>query len=251
MVDDPEIAGDEPVELARNLLGKAIIIADADRVAAAKWAKENFGITAFILDDAFQHRRAKRDLDVVCVDATNPFGNGHILPAGRLRESVNAIERADAIVITRSNEGENIEELKNRLAKFNNSVQIFKASTTNRKFVELNAFHGQAQSKQDDYNGEAVAFAGIANPKSFFRNIKRSGIRLVGECEFEDHFKYTQKNVERIEAIAKATNANCLVTTVKDAVKLGKLEFSMPCYVAEIQTVIDDPDRFRQFVLSV
>src|SRR4026209_3012868 len=100
---------------------------------------------------------------------------------------------------------------------------------------ELNEFHGKALATQDDYNGEAVAFAGIANPKSFFRSIKRSGIRMVGECEFEDHFKYTQKDVERIEAIAKAPNASCLITTPKDAVKLGNLKFSMPCYVAETE----------------
>ena len=98
--------------------------------------------------------------------------------------------------------------------------------------------------------GEAVAFAGIANPKGFFRNIKRSGIRLVGECEFEDHFKYKQKDIERIQAIAKAPNASCLITTPKDAVKLGNLEFSMPCYVAETETVINDLAGFRDLILS-
>ena len=94
---DAATAGDEPIELARKLLGKAIIIADADRVSAAEWAKRKFGVTAFILDDAFQHRRAVRDVDIVCVDATNPFGGGKMLPAGRLRESVNGLDRADII----------------------------------------------------------------------------------------------------------------------------------------------------------
>lgn len=83
---DARTGGDEPVEIARRLIGKAIVVSDADRISAATWAKEEFGITAFVLDDGFQHRHAKRDLDIVCIDATNPFGNGRILPAGRLRE---------------------------------------------------------------------------------------------------------------------------------------------------------------------
>jgi len=92
---DAATGGDEPVELAQRLLGKSVVIADADRVAAARWAKKQFGITAFVLDDAFQHRRARRDLDIVCVDATNPRG-------GLLRESFANLVRADVIIITRA-----------------------------------------------------------------------------------------------------------------------------------------------------
>jgi tetraacyldisaccharide 4'-kinase len=99
---DARTGGDEPVELARKLMGKAIIVADVDRVAAAAWAKEKFGITAFVLDDGFQHRRAKRDLDIVCVDATNPWGGSRMLPAGSLREPLKNLARSDAIVVTRS-----------------------------------------------------------------------------------------------------------------------------------------------------
>ncbi|MEO8574783.1 MAG: tetraacyldisaccharide 4'-kinase, partial [Pyrinomonadaceae bacterium] len=75
---DALTGGDEPVELARKLIGKAIVVADADRVSAAQWAKENFRVTAFVLDDAFQHRRAKRDLDIVCIDTTSPLSFGQL-----------------------------------------------------------------------------------------------------------------------------------------------------------------------------
>ena len=77
-------AGDEPFELAEKLSGKAIIIADADRAAAGEWAKRKFGVTTFLLDDGFQHRRVKRDIDIVCIDATDPWGGGKTLPSGRL-----------------------------------------------------------------------------------------------------------------------------------------------------------------------
>ena len=86
---EPKIAGDEPFELAAKLLGRAIVVADANRVAAAQWARGKFNVSVFVLDDAFQHRRARRDLDIVLLDATNPFGNERTLPFGRLdRKSV-------------------------------------------------------------------------------------------------------------------------------------------------------------------
>src|SRR5215213_2558012 len=126
---DAETAGDEPFELARKLLGKAIVVADADRVAAAKWARENFKIAAFVLDDGFQHRQAKRDLDIVLLDATNPFGNSKTLPFGRLREPLENLERADLIIITRANlvNEKQISDLKLQIAKFNSACPIFTA----------------------------------------------------------------------------------------------------------------------------
>src|SRR5436190_22356360 len=112
---DPFTAGDEPYELAQKLVGKAIVIADADRVAAAEWAKRRFGVTVFVLDDGFQHRRAKRDLDIVCIDATDPFGVGAVLPAGRLREPITGLERAGAVVITRSDLVNDISNLRSEI----------------------------------------------------------------------------------------------------------------------------------------
>src|SRR5690242_13389671 len=100
VIADAAQAGDEPFELAIRLLGKAIVVSDANRVAAASWAKATFGITAFVLDDAFQHRRAQRDLDIVCVDSTNPFGEAKGTRA-LVREPFANISRADAIVLTR------------------------------------------------------------------------------------------------------------------------------------------------------
>src|SRR5690606_32048019 len=84
ILTDAATGGDEPVELAMQLEGKSIIVADPDRTAAAKWARERFPVSAFILDDGFQHLRVRRDLDIVCIDATNPCGNGQVLPAGDL-----------------------------------------------------------------------------------------------------------------------------------------------------------------------
>ena len=112
ILSDASAAGDEPFELANKLLGVAAVIADKNRSAAGIWAGENWGITAFVLDDGFQHLRLKRDLDIVCIDATNPFGNERLLPAGILREPLTALQRADCIVLTRTDLVEEVKSLK-------------------------------------------------------------------------------------------------------------------------------------------
>ncbi|HYJ47792.1 MAG TPA: tetraacyldisaccharide 4'-kinase, partial [Pyrinomonadaceae bacterium] len=95
ILSDAREGGDEPLQLAETLLGVAAVISDADRAAAARFALENLGSEVFILDDGFQHLRVERDLDLVAVDATNPWGGGHLLPRGRLREPLRELARAD------------------------------------------------------------------------------------------------------------------------------------------------------------
>ena len=228
---DARNGGDEPVELGRKLIGKAIVVADADRVSAAAWAKEKFGVTAFVLDDAFQHRRAKRDLDIVCIDATDPFGRRRLL-----REPVKNLTRADAIVITRSDLVRSIDDLVNEVGGFSPNTPIFRAASKlkHRDPPEANVF----------------AFCGIGNPESFFSMLASEGFDIRGYLVFADHHRYTQDDIAEIESDAKASACEVLVTTEKDAVKLDGLKFQMPCLVAEIEVVIDDPDRFRDLVLS-
>ncbi|HVG30885.1 MAG TPA: tetraacyldisaccharide 4'-kinase, partial [Pyrinomonadaceae bacterium] len=104
--------GDEPRLLAERLLGEAAVVCDRDRVAAARWAREAFGSEVFVLDDGFQHLRIARDLDVVTLDATAPWGGGHLLPRGRLREPVSGLARADCVVITRAELAADLEGLR-------------------------------------------------------------------------------------------------------------------------------------------
>ncbi|MDT5262954.1 MAG: tetraacyldisaccharide 4-kinase, partial [Acidobacteriota bacterium] len=104
--------GDEPRLLAERLLGTASVVCDRDRVAAARWARENLGAEVFILDDGFQHLRMGRDLDVVTLDASAPWSGGHMLPRGRLREPVSGLRRADCVVITRAELAADLEALR-------------------------------------------------------------------------------------------------------------------------------------------
>jgi len=242
--------GDEPVEIAGRLLGKAIVVADADRVRAAKWAKERFGVTTFVLDDGFQHRRVKRDVDIVCIDATDPFGNGRVLPAGRLRESLDSLSRASAFVITRSDLADDIDRIKTTLRKFNPNARIFEAKSSIAGFVGLDEFlNGWVESDAETVPGKLYAFCGLGNPENFFESLRR-GVSLAGVHKFRDHHEYSQKDIDVIESEAEWSGAAGLVTTAKDAVKLAEVSFKLPCYVATAETMISDQAAFLDLIVS-
>ncbi|MEP6946485.1 MAG: tetraacyldisaccharide 4'-kinase [Acidobacteriota bacterium] len=246
---DARTGGDEPVEMARRLGGTAIIVADPNRVAAAKWAKEKFGVNAFVLDDAFQHRRAKRDVDIVCIDAMNAFGGGRMLPAGRLREPLTGLRRASAIVLTRADLAQNIDDIKAEIVRYNSSCPIFTSSnrmvemTLVSKFL-LSRDRSEAADTNIDYarlaNTSAFAFCALGNPDSFFGQLRRDNFEVAGTESFADHHAYSQNDIASVTKKARDSGAGYLLTTAKDAVKLSGIEFEIPCFVLKTKLVIDD-----------
>ncbi len=231
-------AGDEPFELAQKLIGKAIVIADADRVAAAEWAKRRFGVTAFVLDDGFQHRKAKRDLDIVCIDATSPFGSGEMLPAGRLREPLHNLDRAGAIVITRADLVHNLRDARVKIAELASATPVF---TGHNHIVRLASFEG---GNELPMNTPSFAFCGLGNPDNFFMRLRPDEINVTDTKAFPDHHVYVQKDITGIESLARKSQAEALLTTAKDAVKLSNLTFEIPLYVVEIEMKLDDEGAF-------
>ena len=166
-------AGDEPYELANKLLGKSVVVADANRVLAGNWAREKFGVTAFVLDDAFQHRQAKRDLDIVLVDATNPFGNGKLLPFGILREPLENLQRADVIIISRANLTDDLDNLKSGISKINPNCPIFVSENKVANLVNLKEFHiERTKDKGQRTKDKSLAFCGLGNPNNFFEQLR-------------------------------------------------------------------------------
>ncbi|MFM9904905.1 MAG: tetraacyldisaccharide 4'-kinase [Pyrinomonadaceae bacterium] len=238
-------SGDEPFELAYKLLGKAIIIADADRVAAAEWAKRKFGVTVFLLDDGFQHRKASRDLDIVCIDATKPFGGRKMLPAGRLREPLAGLSRADVVVITRADLVEDISDLRCEISKWSPNATMFVASNKIVRMVELEEFHAKGHvTRKETAEMYAFAFCGLGNPKGFFERLIKEKIYLLGTRIFPDHHIYSQEEVDDLHRDAHRSSVAMLLTTAKDAVKLSNLKFEMPCFVVEIEMELDRPADF-------
>lgn len=236
-----ENAGDEPFELARKLFGKVIIVADADRVSAGIWAREKFGITTFVLDDAFQHRKVKRDTDIVLIDATNPFGNGKTLPFGILREPLKNLQRADLIVITRANLIEDVSNLKSRIRQYNQNCPIYVSQNRVSSVTELKNFQAVQTTKDEGQKTKvkAFAFCALGNPNNFYDQLRQEKFDLVSTRTFPDHHFYTQKDIAELTRKARTGGAEILLTTAKDAVKLQGLEFEMPCLVVEIEMIFD------------
>src|SRR5215467_484235 len=123
----PSEAGDEPYLLATKLTGQAAVISSADRIAAGEEAIKDFGTECFVLDDGFQHLRLARDLNIVTIDATNPWGGGSLLPYGRLRESPEGLSRADCIVLTRCDQVESVEGLREEILRLTGERPIFQS----------------------------------------------------------------------------------------------------------------------------
>jgi tetraacyldisaccharide 4'-kinase len=254
VLTDARTGGDEPVELANKLLGKAAVVADGDRVAAAKWAREHLSSTAFVLDDAFQHRRALRDLDIVCIDSTNPFGNGKVLPAGILRENLSSLSRADAVVITRCDLVRSTVEIEETVRQYAPELPIFHSSNKISQLSQFNDITGretETKTENEVRHSPAFAFCGLGNPSNFFRQLEKEGFKLTGRKIFADHHFYSDKDLAEIETRARSVGAECLITTVKDAVRLTEMKVSLPCYVAEIDTVFTDPKAFREMIFSL
>jgi tetraacyldisaccharide 4'-kinase len=247
---DARTGGDEPVELARKLIGKAIVVADADRVAAAAWANEKFGITAFVLDDGFQHRRAERDLDIVCIDATDPFGKGGMLPGGTLREPLHNLARADAIVLTRCELAGDVREVDAMVERLDRKATIFHARSVVSRTTKLVSFLDGGTGESLAQNVSALAFCALGNPGAFFSSIQRAGYDIKSTEAFRDHHYYSQTDIDKLEHRAREMQIEALVTTAKDSVKITDLELSLPCYVFEIRTEIDEADAFRKMITS-
>ncbi len=192
-----------------------------NRIAAGKAAIKNYDPDVIVLDDGFQHRRLARDLDIVMVDATEPFGYGHLLPRGLLREKPRALRRADMVVITRCDQvpREQVEILHGRIRRYAPEISIAEAI---HQPVRLRNLSEKDDLKFDwfDWN-KAAAFCGIANPEAFRNTLATLGCEPVLFETFEDHNHYTAEQVEDFVARAMRAGADAVVTTQKDAVKLA------------------------------
>ncbi len=238
--------GDEPRLLAENLLGAAAIVSDADRVAAAVWARQHLGSDLFILDDGFQHFRIQRDLNIVVLDATDPWGGGRFLPRGRLRESPSGLRRADCIVMTRAELTADLAKLRDSVRRQSGNRPVLTAHTRTSRLRPLCPTPPPPDViEHAKPTGPFAAFCALGNPQAFFAHSRQDQFPLALTRAFPDHHAYTQHDIDALAAEAARNGAQALLTTAKDAVKLGKLNFALPCFVLEIELTFDDEATIR------
>ena len=237
--------GDEPYLMAQALPGIAVLVGN-DRYVSGCYAYEQLEAQVLLLDDGFQHYRLARDLDMVLIDVTNPFGHGTLLPRGILREPLHALERADAVVLTRTELARAaLPEVVAQIRAWNTRVPIYAMQTIVQAVCQ-----GETLVDPDLVlrQRRVVAFAGIGNPQAFAMTLAQLGAEVAALLVFPDHHPYTAQDWQRILAIAERHNAACLVTTAKDAVRLSAAWHApIPLYTLCIDVVFpDDAEGLQQ-----
>ncbi|MDH4202688.1 MAG: tetraacyldisaccharide 4'-kinase [Phycisphaerae bacterium] len=208
---------DEPALLAKSCEGTSVVI-NPNRLAGAHKAVSVHQAQAIVMDDGFQHRKLWRDLDIVAVDATCPFGYGRILPAGLLREPISGLARASAVVITRADQvsGEALDAIEQHTRRYVPTIPIAK---TVHKLSHAVSYPNQVIGLEELRSRKVYAFCGIGNPQAFFDSLKRNTIALCGTKTFDDHHAYTRADVEQIFTEAAACGATVILCTQKDWIK--------------------------------
>ena len=235
---------DEP-ELLQENCPTARVIVNADRLAAGIQAVRDFGAKAIILDDGFQHRRLARDINIVCVDSSCPFGYGKILPAGFLREPPTSLKRATVIVLTRVDQVDEatLKQVTRQVRDLNPEAAI---ALTRHKVSKIQISSGREISPDGLEGKKVYAFCGIGNPDAFFRTLEQSGANLTGRKIYDDHHRYSREDIKEIERESGKNEAELIVTTEKDYIKLGEEDLKCEFEVCMLKIDIDFTDGREQ-----
>lgn len=226
MLVEPTISGDEAWLLAK-VLSKSNVIIGRDRTQSAIIAIDKLGADCLVMDDGFQHRGLARDIDIVLVDASNPFGYEHVLPRGLLREPLSGLQRADIIVLTKVDQVAPgiVSSIRKRLAQMLPQTPIYETTHKPQALYTLDEWAAGAKGSPVGTHKEKriMAVSGIGNPQSFTRTLVDVGYNVVHTLAFGDHHEFTNDDVVEIWKQAFAHQADMICITEKDAVKLSQL----------------------------
>jgi tetraacyldisaccharide 4'-kinase len=239
--------GDEPTLLAR-ILPEVPLVVCADRFRGGQAAEECFQVDAHILDDGFQYLALARDLDVLALDTTQRISDWHLLPAGRQREPLSALRRAQIVVLTRTDSADP-QVLEEKVLKVHPAAKVFRSRTELLRCT--GAGSGEAIAIEEIRARKVAAFCGIGNPRAFFADLRRWGFNLVAEDAFPDHHVYTGGEIQRLVENARQHGAAALLATQKDAVKFSRdWARQLPILACEIQAQILDAGDFETTLLA-
>ena len=241
----PSEGGDEPCMLATMVSGVPVLVGKK-RYEMGIYALERFGLDCLILDDGFQHRRIKRDVDIVLVDARRGFGNGRLFPRGTLREPLSCLRRASLCVLTKAEPSQALDELEDVLRFHAPKVPLYHSRYKPRALVE--GISGKTVSPQFLQGKKVLAFAGIVDPEYFVYLLKGLGAAVVQEIHFPDHYRYTPRDVMMMRE--HKDSVDLFVTTEKDSVKLEAIPLDdLPLFILTIEQEVMEK-AFYQSVFS-
>jgi tetraacyldisaccharide 4'-kinase len=240
----PEEGGDEPVALSRQLPG--VIVAVARRRVDAGQAAAALGADLFLLDDGFQHVELARDVDLLLLDARDPFGGARFPPRGQMREPLSAIARADAIIVTHATSAQETPDIVlQALARWNPKAPVFHAR------LPAAGLWDERGAKLDlgrVASGRSIAVSGVAEPRGFETSLSELGLSPREILIFRDHQRYRERHLSAIRRAAQRAGAEWVITTEKDAAKLtGPLPIPLACLRRRVE--IDEPT-FLPFLQS-
>jgi tetraacyldisaccharide 4'-kinase len=233
----PASCGDEPFLLARKNPSAPVFV--ARRRALGVKAAEEAGAELIILDDGFQHRAVHRDLDIVLLDCERPFGNGHMLPVGQLREPSSSLKRSHLLVMTRTSLD------RESTPTFDKPTLLSHHKISQR----LSSLSGDVLYMTELVGKSCVAFAGIARPEDFFAALKENHLTLKEEIPLADHQVYDETLITRLSKSCQG--ADVLITTEKDAVKLAKINLPIPCYQVGVEMTFSKLDVLDEMLLKL
>ena len=217
--------GDEPLLIARRL--RVPVVVGENRYHAGLFAEQRFGPQLHLLDDGFQHRALARDFDIALF--TEFDGRDRLLPAGRLREPLASLERADAVVVSLSPE-----------------EQMALTAALPTWLVQRRVLVPNAAPRN------AIAFCGIARPENFFSGLENAGVRIASKRAFPDHHSYEQRDIEGLLELRRSGGADGFITTEKDAVNLGARRARLePLAIAQVHMELEDAGRVISEMLEV
>lgn len=257
-----EQAGDEPFLIASRLKDVPVVVGK-NRIEAGRITIDQFQPDVIVLDDAFQHLKLKRDIDLVLLDYTRPFGNSHLLPRGSLREPAAALSRATACILTRTEKSadntaaDSLSEIKSLLPR----VPVFTTSHKPYFYMVKSGARTPLHAIDSFLSPEQVkgikphkvfGFSGIARNDHFRQTVAAIEFNIGGFSEFSDHHRYSSDDLARIVQEAQAVGADCLITTEKDYARISdQLPLPMDLIVVGVRIVFnDDSQDFMSFIHS-
>lgn len=235
-----ELSGDEPYLIAKKI-PKAIVVVGKDRIKTGK-AAIKLGAEILILDDGYQNMKLNKNENILLLDGHNPFDNGHLLPSGKLRESLDSIKRASTIIISNPDKKGLTQEIIKTIKDYAQDKPIFYLNYRIKQLKGINIT--KTINIENLKDTKAIGFCGIANPKSFLKSLEENYINLSSFLTYPDHYNYSVEDITHIIKLAQNNKIENIITTEKDAIKIEGFCESAPVtfWTTILEVTWENPD---------